>query len=277
MYLIVTSEEDVASMNIRERLLAMADWEECGEFDGSPVLAHGDFIMILIREIHLEADDLDRRIKDEAGLEPDCLIFASRHKSKSGLRTLTVHPIGNYGEAKFGGRERTVVPAAPRSMTRALLLLKRHASELDFNISFECTHHGPYLETPCFFIEIGSDEVAWPEVEPGNAIARTILDLDTTGEVSGDRVAIGVGGGHYAPRHTHLVMDRQVSIGHMIPSYALDNVDDDSVSHVIERTPGCEVVYFHRKAMNKPRYRELKGIFEEKGIRAVRSSDLDER
>lgn len=277
MYLVVTSEEDIASMNIRERLLAMADWEERGEFDGSPVLAHGDFIMILIREIHLEADNLDRRIKNEVGLEPDCMIFASRHKSQSGLRTLTVHPIGNYGEAKFGGRERTVVPAAPRSMTQALLLLKRHASGLDFNISFECTHHGPYLETPCFFIEIGSDEVAWPEVEPGNAIARTILDLDPAGEVSRDRIAIGVGGGHYAPRHSHLVMDRQISIGHMIPSYALDNVDDDTVSQVIERTPGCKVVYFHRKAMNKPRYRELKGIFEEKGIRAVRSSDLDER
>jgi len=113
------------------------------------------------------------------------------------------------------------VPTEPRMMTLALLFLRHYARDLDFQISFETTHHGPYLETPTFFIEIGSDENAWPEVEPAKAIARVILDLDKSDITDEDEVGIGVGGGHYAPRHTDFIERMKASIGHMVPNYAL--------------------------------------------------------
>jgi len=276
MYLIVTSKEDVASMNMRDRLLSRVDWKEAGEFDGSPVFSSGDFTMILIERIHLHFENLDAHIKDELGIKPDCLIFASRHKSESKLRTLTVHPLGNYGEALFGGKEGGLVPTAPKLMTAALLALKRNASALDFEISFECTHHGPYLETPAFFIEIGSDEGAWPEKPAGEVLARTILELDAT-ETNDDVVAIGVGGGHYAPRHTGIVSSRRISMGHMIANYAVENVNKEMAKLVIDKTPGCEVVYFHKKSMKKPQYRRLRTLFEELGVRPVSSDDIVER
>lgn len=276
MYLIVTSKEDVASMNIRDCLLSAADWNEIGEFDGSPVLSCGGFTMILIEKIHLHFENLDAHVRSELGIEPDCMIFASRHKSESKLRTLTVHPLGNYGEALFGGKAGSLVPTSPKLMSAALLALKRNASALDFEISFECTHHGPFLETPAFFIEIGSDEGAWPERPAGEMLAKTIIELDSA-ETEDDVVAIGVGGGHYAPRHSGIVSSRKISFGHMIPNYAIDNVDKEMVKLAIERTPGCECVYFHRKSMKKPQYRELKSTFEDLGIRPVSSADIVER
>jgi D-aminoacyl-tRNA deacylase len=278
MYLVVTSAEDVASMNIRQHILSIRDWAESGkEFDGSPVLTFGNFTMVLIKEIHLHFEELDVRLKQDTDIEPDCVIFASRHKSESKLRTLTVHPLGNYGDALYGGTPGKLVPTAPKPMTSALLALKRNASALDFEVSFECTHHGPFLRTPTFFIEIGSDETAWPEKPVGEVLAKTILDLDSVKETEKDVVAIGVGGGHYAPRHSEVVLTKQISMGHMVPNYALDNLDEDMARQVIDRTPGCEVVYFHRKSMKKPRYRELKELFEDLGLRSVSSVDLVER
>ena len=75
MYLIVTSKEDVASMNIREHLLSMADWKEEGVFDGSPVLVSGAFAMTLIEKIHLNFENLDAKFKEETGIGPEALLI----------------------------------------------------------------------------------------------------------------------------------------------------------------------------------------------------------
>jgi D-aminoacyl-tRNA deacylase len=278
MNLIVTSKEDIASMNIRDFLLSTVGWEDSGSmFDGSPILTYGNFNMILIQDIHLHFEELDVRLKEETGIEPECIIFASRHRSESGLRTLTVHPLGNYGEAAFGGSEGLLVPTIPRLMSQALLSLRKNASALDFEVSFECTHHGPFLQTPTFFIEIGSDESAWPEKPVGEILAKTILELDSPKDTKDDIIAVGVGGGHYAPRHSDVALNHKISMGHMVPNYALEHLDEDMARQVVDRTPGCEVVYFHRKSMKKPRYRELKELFEGLGLKTVRSANIGER
>jgi D-aminoacyl-tRNA deacylase len=277
MHLIVTSGEDIASMNIRQKLLSLADWKDVGTFRGTPALSAGGFYMVFIPGIHLEAEALDSEVKKALGIEFDCMIFASRHKSQSGLRTLTVHPVGNYGKAEFGGREGRLAPTAPMLMTQALLRLKKSAGSLDFQISFECTHHGPYVETPSFFIEIGSDEDAWKEEEPAKKLAEVILSLDKNQDTLGDKIAIGVGGGHYAPRHSEVALAKKISFGHMLPNYACGNASSDMVKQAIERTPGCEAVYFHRKSMEKPEYRRIKALFEDAGISAVSSGDLEDR
>ena len=277
MYLIITSAEDIASMNIRDKLLKMADWKEVGEFDGSPVLAHGNYHMILIQEIHLYWEDIDKAVEKATGNTYECFIFASRHRSQSGLRTLTVHALGNYGSADFGGEPGTLVPTHPNLMTKALLLLKEHASDLDFQISFETTHHGPYLDTPTFFIEIGSDESAWPEEEPARRIAKVILELVESNITDDDEYVIGVGGGHYAPRHTDFVVRMKASIGHMIPNYAIEHLDSQMIAQVKEKSQNASMVYFHKKFAKAELRNKLKELFEEQGIQLIRSSDLAPR
>jgi D-aminoacyl-tRNA deacylase len=277
MRLIVTSAEDAASMNIRDKLLKLAEWEETGIFEGSPVLSREDCDMVLIKDIHLHRELLDADVEKALGKRYDTMIFASRHRSESGLRTLTVHALGNYGAADFGGRPGKLVPTDPRLMTKALLLLKKYGSGLRFGISFETTHHGPYLETPTFFIEIGSGPDAWPEPEPAAAIARVILDLGG-GEITGsDAIGIGFGGGHYAPRHTDVVERMNISMGHMVPDYAIARVDREMLAQMIERTPGASVAYFHKKAVKNPRKKELVDMLSGLGIRTVRSADLEPR
>ena len=271
MRLIITSQEDVASMNIREHLLGGRSWKEIGMFSGFPLFSFGNNIMATIPEIHLDRDNVDNQVKEVTGKDFDVVIFASRHRAESKIPTLTVHPIGNYSKAEFGGLEGKLVRTSPHLMTSSLRLLKNKAADLGFGISFETTHHGPYLETPSFFIEIGSDESYWTHQKAAEAIADVIMSAE---EKRGE-VLLCAGGGHYAPRFTDLALKNDVSIAHMAANYALDALMDETVmKEMIAKSSSPKAVYFHRKSMPKPKYRALQERFASFGIESVRSDDL---
>lgn len=271
MRLVITSKEDIASMNIREHLLRSWNWKEIGSFAGFPIFARDQFLMATIPEIHLERDNVDKQVMESTGKEFEVVIFASRHRAESKIPTLTVHPIGNFSKADFGGLDRMLVKASPHLMTASLRRLKDIASDLGFGISFETTHHGPYLETPSFFIEIGSDESFWTHEKAAEKIAEVIM----TSKERKSEVLLCAGGGHYAPRFTDLAMDNDVSIAHMAANYALDALMDDAIMRdMIAKSPGAKAVYFHRKSMPKPKYRALQEKFATFGIESVTSDDL---
>jgi len=269
--LIVTSSEDNASMNIRARLLEKATWAEGGDFDGHPVLSHGDFSMVQVDRIHLDEDFIDERAEKALGVRPEVVIFASRHRAESKIPTLTVHPVGNYSSADFGGRPSTLSWAHPGLMTSALRALAVKARGMGFNVSFETTHHGPVLGSPAFYIEIGSYEELWDREDAAEAIAGSILEVKDDGYPK----IVGVGGGHYAPRFTDIALGRKVAVGHMAANYALDALTDDMLLQMSERSGGAKKVYFHRKSMPKQKHRELSERFASLGIEEISSNDLE--
>lgn len=271
--LIVTSPEDNASMNIRARLLERATWEERGTFQEEPVLRLGDFRMIQVEEMHLEEDLVDERAAEALGEPVEVVIFASRHRSEKRIPTLTVHPIGNYSSADFGGRPGTLCPTAPNLMTSALRNLKRNAAELEWDVSFETTHHGPLVNSPVFYIEIGSYAELWDRKDAAEAIAKSILEIRD----EGDPVVLCIGGGHYAPRFTEVALTRKVAIGHMAANYALKTLSTEMIQQMSAKSAGAKRVYFHRKGMPKPAYRELRERFAMSGLEEVSSEDFAPR
>jgi len=275
MKVLLCSEADNASVNIRDRLLELVDWTETGEFDDRPVLNHDDMAIVTIQPLHIHAEEIDRRIRDKLGIEPEAIIFLSRHRAASGIPTLTVHPIGNHRSADFGGRERTLVPASPHLMTALLRRLMEEARDLPFEVSFEVTHHGPYLNIPSIFIEIGSDESMWDDQEAAMAIARTILNVQVEDRYP---IVIGLGGGHYAPRFTEAAMARKVSVGHMIPSYAMKGAETHEIQEMIERATeasGATMVYIHKKSMKRSEATSMREMLMEAGLEVVDSKDLE--
>lgn len=271
MKLIVTSSEDNASMNIRARLLDLVAWEEEGSFSGHPVLTEGDFVMVQVDRIHLEEDDIDARVKDELRKEVEVVIFASRHRSEARIPTLTVHPIGNFSSADFGGKPGVLCPSSPAFMTSALRSLAANAKGLDWDVSFETTHHGPSVNTPAFYIEIGSYEELWDREDAAEAIAKSILAIRDDGY----QTAVCVGGGHYAPRFTEVALSRKMSIGHMAANYALDHLTEDMIRQMAGKSGVAKKVYFHRKGMPKPAYRLLQERFASCGLKEISSNDLE--
>jgi D-aminoacyl-tRNA deacylase len=283
MFLLVASTEDIASMGIKKALLASSTWDEKGTFEGHPVVHTTEgpgATLITINKHHLDVDDIDKKAAKELGLSPpSTVIYLSRHRSESGLRTLTVHPIGCYGKADYGGKEGTLVLSTPGPMTLALRLIHERtlARKLDFKVSYETTHHGPYLETPTFYIEIGSEEKAWAEVPPAEVLASVVQDVIKAGHDIKDPVAIGVGGGHYAPRFTDLARKKRISFGHMVPGYALEKASEEALAQAYKKTPRVSFVYFHRKALKGADYDRLKTFFESLGLESVREEDLEDR
>jgi len=269
MDLILTSKADPGSETILTQLLTLTEWDVIGEYDGLPVLRNDKYFIVSITKRHIFAEGEDDKIRNALGIEFDTIIVASRHKSVTGRRTLTVHPVGNYKDADFGGKPKTLGIPSPNKMTQALRILSVNAKELDYGVCYEVTHHGPFIRTPLFFIEIGSTENEWGDEEAGKAIAKTILDI-TDPDYD---VAVGVGGGHYAPRFTEVAMDRRIAFGHMIPNYALDGIDKEMVKMAI-KVSGAKLVYIHRKSMKKSVMREWWAFFEGLGLKVVRTKDL---
>ena len=271
MNLILTSQDDLASLNIREKLLAMDEWKKIGMFHNFPVYKNHNFFLVHIKIQKIYAENIDKHIKERLDINFDNIIVASKHRSSAKIRSLTVHPIGNWGKAEYGGKNGTVVKTNPHLMTEALRLLKKNNNLKEYTVSFEATHHGPYLETPTFFIEIGSTEEEWKDDRAGEVLAKTIMGLEEKKYTP----ALGIGGGHYVPRITDVALEYKVSFGHMLPSYAVEYVTEETLKMACENTDNCRHAYIHRKGLKSEQKKKVTAMLENLGIEIISSKDLE--
>ncbi|MCU0860946.1 MAG: D-aminoacyl-tRNA deacylase [Methanomassiliicoccales archaeon] len=276
MRLLLCSSGDVASVGIRNALLERGGWTVDGEFQGMPVYHQGEDLLATTSSVHLFADDIDLEVQAACKRDIGCVVFLSRHKAASGIPTLTVHAVGNFSKATYGGRDGTLVPAMPDAMTSALRCLATTARGLAFQVSFEVTHHGPYLSKPTMFIEIGSSEANWGNKDAAMAIAAALMEA----KIVNAPKAIGLGGGHYAPRFSEVVATKKVSFGHMIPNHFADGADDEALRNAMamamEKSEGARLVYIHKKSMSRARATHIRDLVRGMGAEAIDSSSLDD-
>jgi D-aminoacyl-tRNA deacylase len=284
--LIISSSEDPASTNIKNSLLEQSAWKEFSTFFQAPVYQHlsmNDVYIVTIPDRKIRHENIQTEVQQQLNLTPTLAIFLSRHRSKMEKPTLTVHPIGNYGDAEFGGRPHTLVPTAPKMMTHLLRLMNKNlrATTLDYQVCYEVTHHGPYLTIPTFFTEVGSTEVQWQQRQPAQIIATSLLEVLTTYQKEEDYpkdipVLLGIGGGHYAPRFTDVVFQKNAAFGHMIPSYHIDTgaITWEMISQALQMTPNVSGVYLHKKALKKSQVTDYKHLFKDHSIRVISSDEL---
>jgi D-aminoacyl-tRNA deacylase len=284
--LIISSAEDPASTHIKNSLLEQTTWEEQEIFYNTPVFRHTsmkNLVLVTIPDKKIRHENIDIEVQEQLHIDPKIAIFLSRHRSKTGEPTLTVHPIGNFSDAQFGGQPKTIVPAAPKIMTHLLRLIKKNlqSTDLDYKVCYEVTHHGPFLQIPTLFTEVGSTEVQWQQKEPASIIATSLLELLRTYQYEEDfpkdiPVLLGIGGGHYAPRFTDIALQKKVSFGHMIPTYKIDEgtIDDEILEKTILATPNLTAVYLHKKDLKKSQVTYYRNWFEKKGISLISSTEL---
>jgi len=286
--LIVSSTEDPASTNIKKGLLKQSNWKEIDTFYENTAYRHSnmeDVVIVTINDRTIRHEMLDKEVEEKLGITPKQAIYISRHKSKTGEPTLTTHPIGNYGEAQFGGKIRTLSKSSPQLMTQLLRIIKKNAEQvkLHHQVCFEVTHHGPYMNIPTLFAEVGSTEEEWKKQDPADVIAKSVLELLESYHYEEDLpsdipVLIGVGGGHYAPRFTDVVFEKRVAFGHMIPTYQITagNIDDEMLEKTLQATPNVKAAYIHRKSLKKSQVSEYKEWFQNRGIPVISSKELQD-
>ena len=264
---IICSAPDQASMNIKENLLAMCDWE-C---DGN-IYEYDRFRIVEVDKLHIFCDHIDHELV-ERGLSTDLIIFASKHKSDNNKRLFSAHFTGNVGDNKFGGNPHELAPAAPQVLKSFLYSMRDLATNTDYGVSMESTHHGPTaLMVPSIYIEIGSTENEWVDSGAGRIVAAAILDLHEFDAP----VAVGFGGGHYAHRQTKLVFETSITFGHNFPKYQLDSLDHSLIRDAMIKSD-ADFAYFDRKSMNAAQRNRIRAIVENLGYDVLRESTIRER
>ncbi|MEK6820118.1 MAG: D-aminoacyl-tRNA deacylase, partial [Nanoarchaeota archaeon] len=195
---IVTSKRDKAGMNIASFI--------------------SELPVYYVEEEIIYAENLHE--KPEIG-ERDFVIFASKHKSEQERKTFSIHAPGNWGKAELGGREGKVCMTSALFLKHLFKTLVKKAENSGYECTLECTHHGPYLEKPCCFIEIGSGEEQWRDEKAGKIIAETIKKAISTFNSNQKFIpAIGIGGPHYCPNFNKIQLNSDIAISHIIPQYA---------------------------------------------------------
>ena len=240
--LIAVNSKDIASTNQADILRTMDPWQDHPPFEGHPTFAFDGLRMVYLPDGLLFEDHLDRRWQAFCGEVVAEVIFPSRHVAASGQASLTLHPIGvpHLAEGEigpYGGRGGVAPPPSTRlAPWWRLLLAEANNNPLveDFDLSLEVTHHGPHLEVPCLFIEVGSTEATWGHRGAAQVLAKVAREgLLTVGSSAwdenihrGETVVVTLGGGHYAPRANLLGALEKVWLGHMLATYALPFVKD---------------------------------------------------
>jgi D-aminoacyl-tRNA deacylase len=166
------------------------------------------------------------------------IVFISRHSSKSGKPTLSVHTPGNFGEAELGGLPRTLSVAPAVAMQTALKALYRLRQEMNLNyeVSYECTHHGPSLNVPVMFVELGSSEPQWNDSKAAQAVGDAAVSAIVNFSAPGGSSVVGIGGTHYNQKFTRMALAGEAVFGHMIPKYAISTIDSEMLSQCAKKT-----------------------------------------
>lgn len=229
-YLIVASKNDRAGVNITTNLSQFRENPLMSSFGEKP---NFDFYLI------------DTEIIDDAGIDPekinkyDFIIFASRHESEKKQKSLSVHAPGNPRNADVGG--------VPQKMCKTSALFQKQLFEKlssvakehelkDYQITLECTHHGPLINKPCIFIEIGSTETEWSDRKAGFIVAKTISQIIRDfKENPYNEVAVGIGGPHYCPNFNKIQLNSNIALSHIIPQYVLP-LTEEMIKEAIEKT-----------------------------------------
>lgn len=236
--LLVYSASDPAGINIAKHLQAILPFAP-SEVGGMPAGAHGDLFLL---EIDSSLIDLDLSPK---GVE--WALCLSRHKSSSGKPCLTAHTPGNPGPAaEYGGRPSAVCISNPWLQSALIRSMRQECDSrgVGLQVTIEATHHGPTdLDYPVTFVEIGSDETSWGNPLLGEIVASAV-HRSLGQERRDNRVALGVGGGHYSEKFTKLILDGVFDIGHIVPKYVLSEDFDPGIFRACkERTLGnCRYV-----------------------------------
>jgi D-aminoacyl-tRNA deacylase len=217
-YLIVASKLDRAGINITTQL---------SQF--------GNFNFYLVDGEVIYTKNLDMNKINHY----DFIIFASRHKSEQGGKTLSIHAPGNWRKAEFGGQDNKVCKTSALFQKQFFEKLKGNSEKFHlkgYDLTLECTHHGPLIDKPCVFVEIGSTEIEWKDRKAAFIVARTIFEtMRDFKENPYNEIAIGIGGPHYCPNFSKIQMNSNIAISHIIPQYAFP-ITEETIQEAIQGT-----------------------------------------
>ena len=232
---IISSSNDPAGINIRNNLIELFGFEKTDEkFDNNDIYEYNKIENKNIK-LYLINDDLIFLENIDKKINADVFIFASKHRSKENTPSFAVHAIGNWDKAEFGGEEMKLCPSSAVLLKNLFVELNKIGKNSGFEITLEATHHGPYVDKPAVFCEIGSTEKEWNYKENGKILATTIIN-SLKNQNQNYKIAVGIGGPHYCNNFNKIVLKTDIAISHICPKFHLDKLNEDLIKQALEKT-----------------------------------------
>jgi len=230
--------------------------------------------LIFLNDLRLEKSELN----------PDYLIFASRHTSKTAQPAFLVHTTGNWSkDADFGGDPLDLSNTSGLLHKAGFISLTEQEFPpplAEFSLDIEVTHHGPtILDKPLIFMELGSSKAEWKIDDAGviltKAIINTILKYIEYKEIGDQKIGLGFGGTHYAPNFHRLIRNTDIAMSFICPKYYVQGLNKDLIEQMVNNTIE-KVDYFiiDWKGTNSVEKRHLIPLLEEFNIPIKKTKDF---
>ncbi|MCL5930519.1 MAG: D-aminoacyl-tRNA deacylase [Candidatus Thermoplasmatota archaeon] len=188
----------------------------------------------------------------------ELIIIPSQHKSMKNVRSLTVHAAGNFDTNDLGGEKNKMAPYDARYARGVLLNITKYAKGLDYQVTYEATHHGPFSENPIVFVEIGSSDIEYGDRDVGYLVARSIYEsFDEDAEVY-----CGIGGLHYSSKFTKIAVGEKIAIGHIASKYRFAALTPDALLEMYNKTLGAQGFLIENKSFDSLQKNSLKKMLD---------------
>jgi len=231
--IILLSDEDPVGKNLMDYYLSRCNLKVIEK--GTFYLLEGDIGIYYLNESLLEIDKPPEKA--------EFYVFGSRHESAKKTPSFLVHVPGNWDKAEHGGKDYTVSIAAPWAMKAALVYFHKNNSP-GYYVGYEATHHGPSLDVPCAFIEVGSTPAEWNNKPAIEILAKACI-IAAKSEKKRYKTVIGIGGPHYPIEFTKIaLMFPEIAFGHIIPRY---HISEKTIIEAMKKSPDVRYVIFESR------------------------------
>ena len=257
-FLIVASKIDTAGINITTQM---------SQF--------GNFNFYLVEDEIIYTENLNL----EKINQYDFIIFASKHQSEKGNKTISIHAPGNWRKAELGGEEGRVCKTSALFQKQIFEKLKINIDKFhlkDYELTLECTHHGPLIKKPCLFVEIGATEKEWKDRKAGFIVAKSIAEIISEfKENPYNEIAIGIGGPHYCPNFNKIQLNSNIAISHVIPQYALPLTQEMIQEAIAGTDEDIDIILLDWKGLgNAEQRKQINDVLDKFYIQKKRTSEI---
>ena len=215
----------------------------------------------------LYMEDLDTKYP-----QSKAFIFLSKHRSESGIPTLTCHCTGNYADNPYGGNPRELAISYPYLQKMYLQEINNAKRALSYyEIVIEASHHGPTsLKKPILFIEIGSTETQWIDRNAASIICNCLIGILTNGLGRCEKVGICLGGTHYPSKFNKLLLESEFGLAAVAPKHNLESIDKDMLNQMIAKSIETVThIIVDWKGLGKEKNRIME-LVEDTGLKVLR-------
>lgn len=238
MILLAASNKDIAGQNIAKQVLSKYAFSKTSEKFQENQVCKAELGSKKVTFVTLNEESTHAQNLPDFFTNLELVVFISRHSSESGTPTLSTHVPGNLGNAELGGISKKVSVSPANAMRDALQVLVKLKQEmrLEYEVSYECTHHGPSLDVPTIFVELGSSINQWNDLRAAEAVAHAAIAAISKFGNFPAKTVLGIGGTHYNAKFTRMALESELAFGHMIPKYAIPYVDSEILRQCVEQT-----------------------------------------